>query len=178
MRAILPILTSRSSDLVLGTKAGLSGQSPAAGKAQNAAVRHICSAFKVQHNPNRTTPPTMGIPPVDLRLSLLIKNVALRMYRLPMNSQLVVAVSHAHGPRGTASSSEIGTVRRAIVLALQPRPCARCATADQQARHRMFGCSHTCSHCALIPASCPHLRASCCVHAQLENNRKEGLGLA
>ena len=110
MRPILPILTSRSSNLVLGPNAGLFGQSPAAGKAQNAAVRHISSAFKVQHNPNRTTPPTMGILPVDLRLSLLIKNVALRLYRLPTNSQLVVAVSHADGPRGTAPPSEIGTV--------------------------------------------------------------------
>ena len=43
---------------------------------QNAAVRHIAGAF-------RTT------PVIDLRIGILTKNAALRLYRLPLNSQLI-----------------------------------------------------------------------------------------
>ena len=88
---ILPILTYAAPVWYTG-QAGLLRELRTA---QNAAVRHIAGAF-------RTTPvdplhQLMGIMPIDLRISILIKNAALRLYRLPPNSQLI---ARAPGPWG------------------------------------------------------------------------------
>ena len=69
---------------------------------QNATVRHIAGAF-------RTTPvdplhQLMGIMPIDLRIRILIKNAAPRLYRLPRNSQLI---ARAPGPWGQPRASLI-----------------------------------------------------------------------
>ena len=63
--------------------------------AQNAAVRHIAGAFST--TPVDPLHQLMGIMPIDLRLSIIIKNAALRLYRLPPNSQLI---TRAPGPWG------------------------------------------------------------------------------
>jgi hypothetical protein len=78
---------------------------------------------------------------------------------------------------GTVGTYEETIVRRAIALALQPRPHTWFAIADRQARCCMFGCSCTCScpasslHHALV--SMPHVKCM-----QLENNRKRSIRIS
>ena len=89
---ILPILTYAAPVWYTG-QAGLLRDLRTA---QNAAIRHIAGAF-------RTTPvdplhQLMGIMPIDIRMGMLIKNAALRLYRLPPNSQLIARTPGPWGP--------------------------------------------------------------------------------
>ena len=64
--------------------------------AQNAAVRHIAGTFST--TPIDPLHQLMGIMPIDLRLqllTLLTKNAALRLYRLPLSSQHTLNSRHA-----------------------------------------------------------------------------------
>lgn len=80
-------------------------------KVQNAAVRPTLLR-RLQHHPYRTAPPSDGR--IDLRLRLPIKNVALRLYRLPSNSQLKARVP---GPWGTPRN---GLIPLPILLPRRP----------------------------------------------------------
>ena len=81
--------------------------------AQNAAVRHIAGAFTT--TPIDLLHQLLGIMPIDLRLQLLIKNVSLRLYKIPISSQLAARVPGPWGPR----------ICGLIPLPIQPRqrPC-------------------------------------------------------
>ena len=90
---ILPILT-------YATPVWFSGQASLLRQlrtAQNAAVRHITGAFGT--TPIDPLHQLMGIMPIDLRLQLLLKNAALRLYIIPTSSQLAARVPGPWGPR-------------------------------------------------------------------------------
>ena len=63
--------------------------------AQNSAVQHIAGAFHT--SPVDPLHQLMGIMPIDLHIQMLNKNAALRLYRLPLSSQLLARVP---GPWG------------------------------------------------------------------------------
>ena len=89
---ILPILTYAAPVWYTG-QAGLTRSLRTA---QNEAIRHMAGAF-------RTTPvdpllQLMGVMPIDIHIKKLIKNASLRLYRLPLNSQLLARVPGPWGP--------------------------------------------------------------------------------
>ena len=90
---ILPILTYAAPVWYLG-QASLLWKLRTA---QNSAVRHITGAFRT--SPVDPLHQLMGIMPIDLHIQMLNKNAALRLYRLPLSSQLLARVP---GPWGAS----------------------------------------------------------------------------
>jgi hypothetical protein len=89
---ILPILTYAAPVWYTG-QAGLTRSLRTA---QNETIRHMAGAF-------HTTPvdpllQLMGVMPIDIHIKKLIKNASLRLYRLPLTSQLLARVAGPWGP--------------------------------------------------------------------------------
>jgi hypothetical protein len=63
--------------------------------AQNLAIRHIAGAFCT--SPVEPLHELMAILPIDLCLKLLVKNMTLHFYKIPLNSQLIAWVLGSWG---------------------------------------------------------------------------------
>ena len=78
-----------------GRQASYAGLTRSLRTAQNEAIHHMAGAFHTTVDPLLQL---MGIMPIDIHIKKLIKNASLRLYRLPLNSQLLARVSGPWGP--------------------------------------------------------------------------------